>query len=249
MHNNFWPDADQLAWSGLGTSLVCVIAGDVSRSWQETFDHVVSISKHYRHVIFIEGNHEHDMQPHIKYNCDQLYEKFKQYSNITYLHKGSIILDNTAFIGCNGWWTFDFAEPEISREQVWNHMLSQGFTDMYQSEILLSAKEDAQTLVNIIKVFDQDPNIQNIVVVTHTSPLKRYSWIPHGADPANIARCGSSLLTQCLQHNTNGKIKTWCFGHVHQEIDEVISGIRFVCHPRGMPAEGRQIYYPKLIVV
>ena len=236
-------------WSGLGTSLVCVIAGDVSKSWQHTLDYVVEVSKHYRHVIFVEGNHEHNMQPHIKHNSDILYEKFKLYGNITYLHKGSIILDNTAFIGCNGWWTYDFAEPEYSREQVWNQLLTQGFDDMFQSEILLSAKEDAQTLVNIVKVFDADPNIHNIIIVTHTCPLKRHAWIPADSHPANLARSGSSLLSLCLLHNVNQKIKAWCFGHVHQEIDEIIAGIRYICHPRGMPAEGRQIYYPKLVVV
>lgn len=210
---------------------------------------MVKISCHYRHIVFIEGNHEHDMQPHMKFNADMLYEKFKQYNNITYLHRGSIILDSTAFIGCNGWWTFDFAEPEISREEVWHQMLTQGFTDMLQSEILLTAKEDAQTLVNIIKQFNDDPNIKDIVIVTHTAPMKRFNFCKPTAHPANVARSGSSLLTQCLQYDTNRKIKAWCFGHVHHEIDIEIAGIRYLCHPRGLPDEGREIYYPKLISI
>jgi hypothetical protein len=197
----------------------------------------------------VDGNHEHNNQCGIQDHNRQLRQELSKYQNISFLNRSAIVIDGVAFVGANGWWTFDFAEPEISRENVWHQMLTQGFTDILQSEILLTAKEDAQTLVNIIKNFDADPNIKDIVIVTHTAPMKRFNFCKPTAHPANVARSGSSLLTQCLQYDTNRKIRAWCFGHVHHEIDIEIAGVRYVCHPRGMPDEGREIYYPKLISI
>jgi predicted phosphodiesterase len=249
LHIDYWPTNQQIKWPGLGTSLVAVVAGDVSRSWTDTYDYLMMLRTHYRHVVFIDGNHEHDMQPGLKFHSDILHDKLAGVGNITYLHRNSIILDNVAFIGCNGWWTYDFAQPEFSIAEAWEILQTYGFTSEHQEEIIKSAKQDAQTLVNIIKTFNADPNVKKIVVVTHTAPQYQFRYITPGSSPVHYAKSGSSFLANCLEYDTNKKIRAWCFGHCHTEADQVVDGIRYVCHPRGRPEDGTAIYYPKLIEV
>ena len=249
LHIDYWLPDQQLKWPGLGTSLVAVVAGDVSRSWANTYDYLMMLRTHYRHVVFIDGNHEHDMQPGLKFHSDILHDKLAGVGNITYLHRNSIILDNVAFIGCNGWWTFDFAQPEFSIDQSWEILQSYGFTNSHQKEIIHTAKQDAQTLVNIIKTLNTDPNVKKIVIVTHTVPQYQFRYITPGSSPVHYAKSGSSFLANCLPYDTNKKIRAWCFGHCHTDTDQVVDGVRYVCHPRGRSEDGSVIYYPKLIEV
>jgi UDP-2,3-diacylglucosamine pyrophosphatase LpxH len=112
LHENFWSPEKNLKWNGLGTSLVCVVACDISSDWNYTYEKLVEISQHYRHVIFVDGNHEHGLQPNLHQHCGEFQLRIAEHDNITYLHKSVIVLDDTAFVGCNGWWTYDFGMPD-----------------------------------------------------------------------------------------------------------------------------------------
>jgi predicted phosphodiesterase len=250
LHDNWWSSDKLLNYKGLGTSLVAVVAGDISNNWDYSYQTLLEISKHYRHVIFVEGNHEHNHQPNIFENCHKFQEKLKPIKNITYLYKSAIVLDDVAFVGCNGWWTFDFCQPEIRTADCWNSLVNEIYNEQLMSEIFIAAKADAQTLLNQVQTFDIDPRIRKIVVVTHTSPLQKFRYINDNMDFCHTGRAGNSLMSLVLNANTNKKIDTWCFGHVHRRYDEIIDGIRYVCHPRGREEENiGHAYFPKLIEV
>ena len=250
LHDNFWPSEQHIKWKGLGTSLVAVVAGDISNDWNYTYKQLVEISRHYRHVIFVDGNHEHGFDPNIAENCQKFQDRLSMHNNITYLYKTCIVLDDTAFVGCNGWWTYNFCRPEMTTAQCWDNLIETGANQKLMSEIYLAAKKDAQTLVNQVSNFNKDSRIKHIVVVTHTAPLPLFRYIPKNVDWEHMGRTGNSFMSEVLEANTNKKIRNWCFGHTHHEIDEVVDGIRYVCHPRGRPEENLgQIYFPKLIEV
>ena len=59
LHIDQWPDDQKLNFKGLGTSLTCVVAGDVSQSLNKTKEFLYQLSDHYNQVIFVDGNHEH----------------------------------------------------------------------------------------------------------------------------------------------------------------------------------------------
>jgi len=248
LHENFWPPEQNLKWEGLGTSLVCVIAGDVSNDWNYTYKKLVEISDHYRHIIFVDGNHEHGHKPDLHYHNVEFQLRIAEHNNITYLHKSVIVLDDVAFVGCNGWWTYDFCGPEISNFECWDHLVGQGWSDEKLAEIMAVAKTEAKMLYNQIETFNNDPRINHIVVVTHTAPKRKFRFITPDMHPAHYGRAGNSMMQTVLLANTNKKIKIWCFGHCHHEIDETIDGIRYICHPRGRSDEGiGNIYFPKLV--
>ena len=250
LHDNWWSKDKLLNYRGLGTSLVAVVAGDISNDWDYTYATLVEMARCYRHVIFVEGNHEHNHQQDIEANCAAFQEKLRNHNNITYLYKSCIVLDDTAFVGCNGWWTFDFCEPEISTTQCWESLIDTTYTEKLQSEIFIQAKMDAKILYDQVETFNNDPRISNIVVVTHANPIKKFRYITLSMEQYHLGRTGNSLLSLCLNANTHKKIRTWCFGHVHRQYDEIIDGIRYVCNPRGREEENiGSVYFPKLIEI
>jgi predicted phosphodiesterase len=248
LHDNWWSKEKLLNYKGLGTSLVAVVAGDISNDWDYTFNSLVKISECYRHVIFVDGNHEHNHKPNLIESCYKFQERLSSYRNITYLYKSAIVLDDTAFVGCNGWWTYDFCTPQVSTPDCWHSLINEGFDENRLSEIFMTAKIETKNLKNQVESFNHDPRINNIVVITHTSPLKKFGYINPDMGYHHMGRAGNSMMSKILEVNTNNKIRVWCFGHVHHRVDETIDGIRYVCHPRGREEEGiGEIYFPKLI--
>ena len=144
LHNNFWPESAKINWEGKGTSLMAVILGDINFDLDETYKTVVEISKYYRYVIFIDGNHEHDNNIGINQRGRQIKQKFKKYQNIQYLNRSAVIVEDVAFVGANGWWSYDFMEPDISKEEVYEYLLNNNvYSESFMYEVYQCAKEDA----------------------------------------------------------------------------------------------------------
>ena len=145
LHNNFWPETSRLNWEGLGTSLVAVVLGDVNFDVEDTYKTIVDISKYYKFVIFIDGNHEHNNQPNIQEHNSFMRQRFKKYQNIQYLNRNAVVIDGVAFVGANGWWTFDFMEPDISKEQVYEYFLNNNiYSETFMYELYNTAQRSEE---------------------------------------------------------------------------------------------------------
>ena len=250
IHVEDWAENQQIEWAGLGTSLIAVVAGDVSRDLDVVYKTVLEISKHYKHVIYLDGNHEHNGFGDIDARRSEIADRFRKYRNITYLFRNPVVLDSTAFIGCNGWYSYDFCEPMVTKQDCFGYMLDHGRDQNIMLEEWQMAMEDADFLSSAIKQCNADPTIKNIVVVTHTVPNKKLAWIPPTYDSIpKMGMQGSSYLENVLAKDIEKKVKVWCFGHLHQAHDQMIDGIRYVSNPRGIPAHpgSQPIYFPKYI--
>ncbi len=246
LHIEHW--SHDIEWNGLGTSLVAVVAGDISQDLNLAYNTIVEISKHYRHVVYVDGNHEHQGLGGINARRDRIQEMLGKYRNITYLYRNTVVLDSTAFVGCNGWFSFDFCEPMISKQECIHHLVDQGKDQGVLFEQWEMAMEDADHMANIIGTLNADDKIKEIVLVTHTVPNRLLTWFPGINNIHQLGIQGSSFLEALPSKNTRNKIKTWVFGHLHHGTDQVIEGIRYVSNPRGMPKHGNPaIYYPKFI--
>jgi len=246
LHVENW--SEQIEWKGLGTSLVAVIAGDVSQNMDLAYQTVVEISKHYRHVIYVDGNHEHRGLGSINARRGDIQTLFSKYRNITYLYRNTVVLDNTAFIGCNGWFSFDFCEPMISKQECFHSFVDEGKDQSVMFEQWEMAMEDADHMASVISTLNADPDVKEMVLVTHTVPNRLLSWFPGERNIHQLGMQGSSFLESLAGKNSKNKIKTWVFGHLHHSIDQTIDGIRYVSNPRGIPDHGSSpVYYPKFI--
>lgn len=253
LHIDLW-DADQkLNFKGLGTSLNCIVAGDVSKKLTTTRDFLFQLSHHYKQVIFVDGNHEHKPDySNIVKNCEWLEEELSKKSNITYLWDSTCVFDNVAIVGTNGWWSFDYSEPHIPKyEQIDDFCRLYDCPNDIAIRIWDESIENGEFLYNIVSEFNKAEMINEIVVVTHTLPRKDLITISNNMQTADLAKMYSSNLSRVLEADVNGKITTWCFGHYHDEAcDRTIDGIRYISNPRGRPDDSIfPIYYPKLITL
>ena len=78
LHLDFWGENENINWEGIGTSLVAVILGDISYNMEVTYKTIVDISKHYKYVIFVDGNHEHNNQCGIQDHNRQLKQELSK---------------------------------------------------------------------------------------------------------------------------------------------------------------------------
>jgi Calcineurin-like phosphoesterase len=253
LHIDQWPKDKLLNFRGLGTSLNCVVAGDVSQDLKTTRDFIFRLADAYQTVIFVDGNHEHKPSyDNIYANCEWFEREFDKSKNITYLWDTSCVIDKTAFIGSNGWWTFDYLEPVIPRiESIDAFCYNEDCSNATAIGIWDAAIENSEFLSNVVTDFNRLPQIEHIVMVTHTPPRKDLFDINIDLSSVDLAKLHNSSIQDVLLHDSKKKITTWCFGHYHDAaVDKTIDGIRYVSHPRGNPNDSLfPVYYPKLITL
>lgn len=253
LHIDQWPVDQKLNFKGLGTSLNCIVAGDVSQSIYTTRDFLYQLADNYKQVIFVDGNHEHkpDYESIIA-NCEWLETELSKKKNITYLWDSTAVFGSTAIVGTNGWWTFDYCEPLVSRlEQIDNFCDEEDRPQHVAIGIWDEAVENSEFLTNVITEFNKIDKIEDIVVITHTMPRRDLIVPATYMKTHELAKLYNSQLSEAIRADVNKKVKTWCFGHYHAEAcDTVIDGIRYVSNPRGRPDDTIfPVYYPKLITV
>jgi len=238
---------DEFDWTGQPTSLNCVVAGNVSRSFDTTIRTLEHLGKCYKSVFYIDGSLEHrDCLPYLSENYAELKKIISRMDNVVYMQDNVIVQENLAIVACNGWWTYDFnydIEPEQSEQ--W---LREDWTinDTEIATIYSMAYGDARYLASCIQKLQTYKNVKKIVVVTNTVPLP--GLLSHDRELMNSVRfnlMGNSLITQCLAADEKELIDTWCFGHYPEPIERMNNGIRFVSNPKA----DHPVYNPKRVVI
>lgn len=251
LHVETWDQP--LDWTGQATSMLCVVAGDISRDRSVVIETLRHLGECYRAVFYIDGNDEH------RFSLDDLGDSYRSLAkeiadipNVTYLQDNVCIVDGVAFLGTNGWWTYDL-DPDIDYDQsrLW-------FRDRYQinesavSNVEAMAFNDYAYLAKSVERLQTHQDVRTIVLITHTVPS--VDLVSHDNEIAGTYRLnstGNSHILKALRADTEQKISTWCFGHYHNDIDSTIAGIRFVnnCRGRGKTPWSKAVYYPKRIEV
>jgi predicted phosphodiesterase len=250
LHIESW---DRFNWRAQATSPVCVVAGDVTKDLKILSDTLEHLSECYQTVLYIDGNDEH------KHHWNSLDQNYTVIGNIidrldgvVFLQNNVVIINGVAFLGTNGWWTWDFLN-EIDPDQMLQWFMSRTQTNKTITDtITQSAITDAAYLAASVTKLQTYPDVKQIVVVTHTVP--EFALIHHDLelmDSYKINVMGNSLMTDVLAADTENKINTWCFGHYHSRVEQSINGIRYVnnCRGRGDSEWRQSVYYPLRIEV
>lgn len=251
LHIDQWPKDKMINFKGLGTSLTCIVAGDISKELTTTRDFLYQLADNYKQVIFVDGNHEHKIDYSlIPQNCEWLDNELTKKSNITFLYDSTCIFGSTAIVGSNGWWTFDYTEPTVSRlDNINDFCAMENCSHKTAIGIWDEAVENSEFLCNVVSDFNSTDIIKEIVLITHTVPHKDLISPMHYMSNYDLSKTYNSNMKDVLSFDTNKKISTWCFGHYHTlACDEVINGVRYISNPRGRPDDTMYTnYYPKLV--
>lgn len=250
LHVETW--SHSFDFRGQSTSSLCVVAGDVTRNIDVLSEVLSNLAQSYKAVVYVDGNDEHRFflsDIHGRYSAIQ--ELVTPIENVIYLRDKVAVIDGVAFVGCNGWWTYDFANLE-SYDSSKNWFIDQYKIDMpIASEIENRAMLDAEYLCATVQSLQTHRDVKEIVIVSHTVPFPELIEHDIELQDSHMLNCmGNTHLARALSNDTECKISTWCFGHYHNgNIDQMFKGIRYVSNPRGRDGTPwcKPVYYPKKI--
>lgn len=228
-----------------------IIAGDISDKLDDTIDFLNYSLKYYKKILFVDGNHEHFEKFPKLYNNNYIKKKIKN-KKIIYLRSKSFIIDDIAFIGCNGWFNYNNKDKNII-----NKMIESTYFDRFNinnklkikliQNIITKSKNDFLYLNNEIKKYDLNNKIKKIVIITHTIPNTNFGF------ENKFDKLNNNYITQ---FNTNfynlynsKKIVNWIFGHVHGYHNVIINNIHYICNPRGNPKDYNRKTYKKEVLL
>jgi predicted phosphodiesterase len=251
LHIDSWDET--FSWEGKATAPYAVVAGDVSRERADIRPVLQEISKNYLMTMYVDGNDEH------RWSLDNLGESYStlkedigHIDNFIFLHDDCLVIDNVAFVGTNGWTCLDFADDNSYLDNK-RWMEDRYKISMYAGQqIEAMAMSDAGFLCRTVKKLQTHPDIKKIVMISHFVPDVRLLKHDIHLTGTHMLGCqGNSFLTRCLEEDHEKKIDTWCFGHYHSDVDNVIDDVRFVnnCRGRGGTDWCKAVYYPKRIEI
>ena len=230
---------DDFSWEGRATSLIAIVAGDVSKDRATTVTTLQEIASKYRQVFYIDGNTEHRyFLDDVGASIGALEKDLEVIPNLIYLNNKVVISNGIAILGTNGWWDYEF-DQNADAEQCLNFV-----TDTYQItreaayQLLTSAYQDAGYLTRSVEKLQKHRDVSRIIVLTHTLP--RASLVSHaptlqGTYKLNLM--GNAGMQAVLDADTEKKITHWLFGHYHGKVDQAIDGIRYINNPRGRASD------------
>src|SRR5690606_20036475 len=120
-------------------------------------------------------------------------------------------INDTVFIGANGWYDWKIMEPAYSQKQsyyYWTQWMNDSRCIIYDKDAYDKfyagpaqlAKKQANRLAKMVEKYQDDETINNIVVVTHTAPLVQLLTIKNDIHWDGLtASFGNSQMKKVLQ--------------------------------------------------
>jgi len=236
-------------------SKILIASGDISDDLELSIKKLDEIGKYYDKVLFIDGNHEHiNKIPTVyeNYEINKLINKHNKSHNnknnkLHFLSISPFQIGSTIIIGRNGWWDYNNWDNNIIKEETENYFkewfeLSEEKSRKFCYNCMIQAKKDFNDLKYLIEKYEKDNTIKEIIIVTHTVPLKIFA-----TNFKTNTECNSEIEKLC---HISSKISHWIFGHSHRDYNYKYNDIRFISNPRGRPNdENRENYSLKSIEI
>ena len=230
-------------------SKILIIAGDISDDIDLSIKYLNEISNNYEKILFVDGNHEHvSSYPKLLSN-KEIDDKIRQCNNpkIVYLPENDFIVGKTVFLGMCGWWDYDNRNSDSIKnalayfdEWIPEIASADGGSLKFIDNVTNKSEEQHRDLIKKLEYYEGNSDIENIVIVTHTVPLEEFAL---EADGNTETSCQLQSFSKDLVDGRYKKLKTWIFGHTHNQFDKTINNVRFLTNPRGRPEDFNRINY------
>lgn len=233
---------------------ILIIAGDISDDINISLDYVNQLSMIYQNVLFIDGNHEHTLKYPKLYSNNEIYDMTKKLNeNIFYLPKSNYKINNTVILGVCGWWDYNNCDINSIKDNLnyfegWINHFKEDDNLEFIDNVIKKSRDEYKYLKYCIDIYNNDDNIKNIILVTHTIPLFEFLKNDNVENSNKKSNGCNSKLKEIIDNNK--KISHWIFGHTHEQIELEYKNIQFICHPRGRPQDyNREKYKLKTICI
>ncbi len=234
-------------------SNILIIAGDISDNLEISLEYLNKLSEKYDSILFVDGNHEHTLKYPNLYTIDEIQNKLNKLNkqNIYYLPKTHIVINNTVIFGICGWWDYNNQNKDCILENKdyfkgWINHFTENDNLEFINNVIKRSTDEYLYLKKYIELYNDDNNINNIIVVSHTIPLFEYLKNDNIENSNKKSNGCNSKFKEIIDNNK--KISHWIFGHTHEQIEFNYNNINFICHPRGRPEDfNREKYELKTI--
>ena len=226
---------------------ILVVAGDTSDNINLSLDYLEQVSEKYDKILFIDGNHEHVHKYPNLYKTSEINEKVKARNSnkLVYLPENHYIIDKTVFIGFCGWWDYNNkteSDKSINYFKKWIPEFTENESRKFINNVTNQSINEAEKLKESIDKYNNDPNINNIIIVTHTVPHDSYCSLDKNNNHEISTELNTKIRDLIKSKNIN-KISHWIFGHTHAHYESQMNNIHFVCNPRGRPEDYNRNFY------
>lgn len=191
------------------------------------------VSKEFKNVVYILGNHEH-YHGNFATSFEVIKAALKRHSNIHVLDYSSVDIDGVLFVGGTLWTDFKRRDPIVmwdARAMMNDYRTVRngpaGFSGApkFLPEDAIQSHEKMLTYIDNVCQQETRP----IVVVGHHAPSTQSIAGRYVNDALNGAY--ASNLTEFIEARPS--IKVWTHGHIHSNSDYMIGSTRVLCNPRG----------------
>jgi hypothetical protein len=215
---------DQFDWTGKPTSLFCVVSGNISDDLTVVERVLGHLDEMYRGIFYIDGSLEHHDLSEYSRTVEKIKQICSKMENVIYLHNHAIIINEIAVVGCNGWFG---NRKHLSAEEDLDYI------QQYKTD-------DVSYLSNTIKKFQNQKEIEKIVVISNSMPSEYLAF-----NNSTSSFEDEMNLALCLMFDVNEKVKTWVFGTDDLVVDVRVDRLHFTNNPRST----NKTYWPKRIEI
>ena len=252
LHYECWPFK---RWSWLDTqqSDSIIIAGDIADSLNDVAHGLDKIADVYKHVYFVDGNHEYQSNRFATRLIQQELIKYIEcFPNITYIPKNTTKIQTddgvVGIAGVCGFWDFTFGDvdPDECSKEFWKrehwHEFKNNDVDfkVVRRNFELLAREDSLSLHEQLDTLHK--TVDKIIVATHVACHPGMCTVNYPGPEIRYG-CYGNPFFMGLAEKYSDKIQYWISGHSHDKKRFKDHGIQFMSNPRGRPSDFNRTNY------
>jgi len=188
-------------WENKATSLYCLLPGNVSSDLRTLHQTLAHLSNFYQGIFYVPGTLEYSDGTNPEKRTKEIHAVCKKLPKVAFLDHNVVILEGVAILGANGW-----AVENIENKH-------------FQYKI-----KDIAYLSHSIQKLQKHLDVKHILLLTNAVPKLDLYYKENLPDEDDI------WLEICLAHDTERKIKVWCYGTSHITTDTILGehSINFV---------------------
>lgn len=231
-----------------------ILAGDVGNPFTQVYkDFLGTMSKMFKLVLLVSGNHEYYKSKHSlkclgslegKKWIDAVDEKIRsvcaEYDNVVFLQNETFTIPNTNILIYGGtfWTDIDATEEEYIVNCVQDYKQIPGFSVSLSRELHGASIKGLQ---NALAVHCSHDSNKVMVVISHHLPS--YELI-HPMYRGSTIQINSAFASN-VREAENERVVAWVAGHTHCPINLG----KFYVNPKGYPGENAQTEFSKTFMI
>lgn len=212
---------------------VLTLAGDISSDVDQLADFLASVSRRFKHVIYVPGNHEFYRSKLSEWQVKAALRLASLAPNVhtALISVGVCKIGAACFIFGTLWG--DGGDTDAEREAIGNYLndfrLIRFGGGLFTVPVMAQIHRKHKRIIEC--ALDEEAD-DPAVVITHHMPSYALSHPRFG----NVATGGFAGKCDALMEGENAPV-LWIHGHTHDSIDRVIGRTRVVCNPAGYVPE------------